>query len=519
MGEVLGAMDTPIRLSVVSLTKNEAGRIRECIESVRWAEEVLVIDDESTDDTVAIARSLGARVLLRRMDIEGRHRNWAYAQAKHEWILSLDADEQVTPALAQEVRELLTNSAAFDVYAIPRRNFIGQRWIRHGGWYPSPQVKLFKRSIFRWEETTVHPRAISNRPAGSLRGDLLHFSYRDLTDFVEKLNRHTTLEAEKWLRDGRRMSLGKAVWRAIDRWWRTYIAKRGFRDGFWGWVVAVMAGMYQLIAWAKSTEVERGWRVEDVVEPFGSLVRDGEHYDRPLLMSHLCAYRLAARLGRQGRFLEIGGGTGYGAFYLGHVARAVVAIDLNRAQIERARRIFRRPNVQYLSMEGTRLAFADHSFDAVGSFQVIEHVPEDRLAVFLREIARVLVPGGVFVVSTLNLDHNRKNNPRYQKPSFHEKEFTPEEFRTLLSAAFADVQVSGLYPRPRYRCYRRLKKWGLDRWGPPRWNPVRRFFEERLDTDAFVLRPRCDTRAIDLIGVCRTRPADNGAPTPREGQG
>ena len=168
------------------LTKNEAGRLRDCIQSVAWADDVLVIDDESTDETVSVAESLGARVLRRKMDIEGRHRNWAYAQAQHEWVLSLDADERVSPELAQEMSSLLGNGASYETYAIPRRNYIGDRWIRHGGWYPSAQLKLFKRSVFRWEETTVHPRAISDRPCGTLMHDLIHYSYRDLRDLANR---------------------------------------------------------------------------------------------------------------------------------------------------------------------------------------------------------------------------------------------------------------------------------------------------------------------------------------------
>jgi len=247
-------MDTPIPLSVVILTKNEAQRIRDCIQSVRWADEVLVIDDESTDETVQIAESLGARVLRRKMDIEGRHRNWAYAQAKHEWVLSLDADERVSPELAQEMQDLLGNGASYETYAVPRRNYIGNRWIRHGGWYPSAQLKLFKRSVFRWEETTVHPRAISDRPCGTLEHDLIHYSYRDLADFIGKMNRQTTLEAQKWLLDGRRVTLRKALWRSLDRFLRSYVGKRGYRDGVWGFFVAVMAGLYQILSYAKYWE-------------------------------------------------------------------------------------------------------------------------------------------------------------------------------------------------------------------------------------------------------------------------
>jgi len=248
-------MEATVPLSVVILTKNEAGRIRDCIQSVRWADEVLVVDDESADETVAIATSLGARVLHRKMDVEGRHRNWAYVQARHEWVLSLDADERVTPELAKEIAELFQQPPPFQTYAIPRRNYIGNRWIRHGGWYPSAQLKLFQKSVFRWEETTVHPRGIANCACGVLRHDLLHYSYRDIADFVEKMNRQTTLETQKWVADGRRVSFGKALWRAVDRFWRAFLFKQGYRDGLLGLMVAWFASAYQLISYAKYLEL------------------------------------------------------------------------------------------------------------------------------------------------------------------------------------------------------------------------------------------------------------------------
>jgi len=250
-------MEAKVPLSVVILVKNEAGRIRDCLDSVRWAGECLVIDDESTDETALIAESLGARVLRRKMDIEGRHRNWASAQAAHEWVLSLDADERVTPELAEEITGLLRGGAPFETYAIPRRNYLGSRWIRHGGWYPSAQLKLFKKSVFRWEETTVHPRAISDRAWGVLRHDLLHYSYRDRRDFIEKQDRHTTLEAQKWVADHRRVTAGKALWRTVDRFFRSYVGKQGFRDGFDGWFVAWMGGKYQWSSYTKYVRLKR----------------------------------------------------------------------------------------------------------------------------------------------------------------------------------------------------------------------------------------------------------------------
>ncbi len=247
---------TPV--SVVILAKNEASRLADCIRSVDWAAEILVIDDESTDETAQLAQSMGARVIRRKMDIEGRHRNWAYAQAANEWIFSLDADERVTPELAQEIIGLLQAAAPeppYSVYAVPRRNYIGHRWIRHGGWYPSAQIKFFKRSVFRWEETTVHPRAITNFPSGTLAHDLIHYSYRDIADFVGKMNRQTTLEAQKWVTDGRRITGGKALWRAIDRFFRFYVAKQGYKEGFLGFVVGALGGWYQLLSYAKYLEL------------------------------------------------------------------------------------------------------------------------------------------------------------------------------------------------------------------------------------------------------------------------
>jgi len=250
-------MAAAVPLSVVIITKNEAGRLPECLASVAWAAERLVVDDESTDETVAVAERLGARVLRRKMDIEGRHRNWAYSQAAQPWILSLDADERVTPELAREIAELLRGQPAHDVYAMPRRNYIGAYWVRHGGWYPSEQVKLFRKGKFQWEEAEVHPRALGEGPTGQLRHDLLHYSYRDFGDFLDKLNTQTRREAVKWHRTGRRIGPGKVLWRAVDRFWRTWLGKAGYRDGFPGFLVACFAAWYQFMSYAHYWELSR----------------------------------------------------------------------------------------------------------------------------------------------------------------------------------------------------------------------------------------------------------------------
>jgi len=248
-------MERKIPLSVVVITKNEEKNIKDCLESVRWADEIIIVDDESTDRTEEIARNYTDRIFKRRMDNEGRHRNWAYAQARNSWILSLDADERATPELKEELDDLLSKPCEFRGFAIPRRNYIGDYWVRYGGWYPSPQMKMFRKEYFRWEEAEVHPRPILDGKWGVLKSDIIHYSYKSFEDFLNKMNKQTNLEAAKWLRDKRKMGKGRALWRTYDRFMRTYFTKKANKDGFVGFMVAVFAGLYQLLSYAKYREL------------------------------------------------------------------------------------------------------------------------------------------------------------------------------------------------------------------------------------------------------------------------
>lgn len=250
-------MENKIPLSVVVLTKNEEKRIALCLDSVRWADEIIVIDDQSNDATIEIARRFTDKIFIRKMDVEGIHRNWAYAQAKNLWVLSLDADEIVTPELKEEIKNVLSANPKENGFTIPRKNYIGNYWVKHGGWYPSPQLKLFQKDKFRYEEVAVHPRAFMPDPCGHLKCDLIHYSYRNLEDFLNKLNRQTTWEAQKWLDQDKPMRLGRFLWRTYDRFMRTYITKQGFKDGFMGLAVAFFAGLYQFVSYLKYCELER----------------------------------------------------------------------------------------------------------------------------------------------------------------------------------------------------------------------------------------------------------------------
>lgn len=248
-------MEKKILVSVVVLTKNEQARIAKCLDSVKWADEIIVVDDESADETVKIARQYTDRILLKKMDIEGRHRNWAYSQARNLWVLSLDADEIATPELKDEIINALSNNPKENGFTIPRRNYIGDFWVKYGGWYPSPQLKLFRKDKFKYEEVSVHPRAFMDDPCGHLKSDIIHYSYRDLEDFLNKLNNQTTREAQKWFGQNKPMRLGRFIWRSVDRFFRSYIGKGGRKDGFIGFVVAYYAGLYQFISYLKYCEL------------------------------------------------------------------------------------------------------------------------------------------------------------------------------------------------------------------------------------------------------------------------
>lgn len=247
-----------LALSVVVITKNEEKNIETCLKSVHgWADEIIVVDDESTDATVKLAQPYASKIFHRKMDVEGSHRNWAYTQAKNEWILSLDADESVTEELKQEIGETLSKGPAFNGYSIPRRNYIGNYWIKYGGQYPAGQLRFFRKNKFKYEEVEVHPRGFLEGDAGHLTKDIIHKSYRDFAHYLAKLNGQTTLEAKKWIQTNRNMTFGKTLWRTIDRFPRAYLRKKGYKDGFIGFMVALFGSLYQIVSYAKYWEMKQ----------------------------------------------------------------------------------------------------------------------------------------------------------------------------------------------------------------------------------------------------------------------
>ena len=248
-----------VPMSVVVITKNEEKRLEACLDSVTWAAEIVILDDCSTDRTVEIARRYTDRIFTRAMDYEGRHRNYGYSQATQPWVLSLDADERVTPELAEEIARIVPkNEGAHVCYAMPMKIFLGEEWIRGAGYYPSARAKIFQKGRFKYEELArVHPRAFYEGTCGQLKGQLLHYSFRDIEDFLRKFNRETSFEAEKWMRDGRRVCFLNIFRKTFDRFLKNYFIKRGWQCGFLGYFVSCFHSLYQLVSYAKYRELKR----------------------------------------------------------------------------------------------------------------------------------------------------------------------------------------------------------------------------------------------------------------------
>lgn len=247
-----------IPLSIVVIAKNEEKNLPGCLESVKWASEVVVVDGGSFDRTVEIAKKYTAKVLTRQMDLEGRHRNFAYLQANEEWILSLDADERVSPELAVELSEIVSkNDSTVSAYSIPIKTYIGDRWIKSAGYYPARKLRLHRKGKFRYEESGVHPRAFLDGKEQNLKGDIIHYGYRDFTHMLEKLNNQTTLEAEKWILENRKVGFLNILRKMIERFFRNYFGKKGYADGFMGFFMSAQHALYQLFTYGKYWEIKK----------------------------------------------------------------------------------------------------------------------------------------------------------------------------------------------------------------------------------------------------------------------
>lgn len=245
------------QLALVVITQNAQEHIERCIRSVPFASEVVVVDSGSQDETVAIAERLGARVIHQQWMGFGRQKRIAVSHSRYDWILSLDADEALSPELAAYLERWLSETVE-DIraaYRLPRLSYYLGRWIRHGGWYPDWQVRLFDRRHAQWSADSVHEHVEADKIGTMDSGDILHWVFKDLTHQVATNNRYSSLGAQVLFERGRTKSLFHLVTKPWVKFFETYIWKRGFLDGVPGFIIAVGAAYSVFLKWSKLWEM------------------------------------------------------------------------------------------------------------------------------------------------------------------------------------------------------------------------------------------------------------------------
>lgn len=245
-------------VSAILITKNEEENVRDCLASLVFADEIVVVDSGSTDRTEEICRrDPRVRWFPEEWKGFGSQKNSALDKAAGPWIFSIDADERATPELADEISSMDLSFIPEDGFRIARRSFFGGRWVRHCGWYPDSTVRFFRKDRCRFKEREVHETVRCAGPVGRLSGELLHFTYRDTFDYVSRMNRYSTLAARQMRKEGRSVSAADLVLRPLGAFLRAFVLRRGFLDGTLGLKISVLQGFYTFYKYTKAWEESR----------------------------------------------------------------------------------------------------------------------------------------------------------------------------------------------------------------------------------------------------------------------
>lgn len=247
-------------LSVVIITLNAAAQLEQCLRSCAFADEMLIVDSGSQDDTVAIAQRLGARVIFQEWLGFGPQKQFAVSQAQHDWVLCLDADEWLSITLANNIKELLTYPQ-HAAYRFARCNKFMGRFLHHGEGYPDPSLRLFDRRQANWSDDLVHEYVITQSHVGHVSGDLMHESGEDIGHYLDKQNRYTSLQARQLYEQGKTVSVAKLLISPLIRFVKFYLVRQGWRDGLPGLVHISIGCMNSFIKYAKLREFCRLERV------------------------------------------------------------------------------------------------------------------------------------------------------------------------------------------------------------------------------------------------------------------
>jgi glycosyltransferase involved in cell wall biosynthesis len=243
------------KLSVTVITKNEAAHIAGALQSVAWADEIVVVDSESTDDTVAIARRFTDTVIVRAWPGYIAQKNYAASVASHDWIFSLDADERVSPELAEDITAMMAKTPTDAGFRVPRVTRYLGRWFVSTDWFPDYQLRLYDRRAAEWTGRYVHESVSVQGTIGRMRGELRHFAFRDIAEHLETIDRYTTFAARQMHEAGRTTNLLQLAGHPPLAFLRNYVLRLGFKDGTAGFIVSALNSYYVFLKFAKLWEL------------------------------------------------------------------------------------------------------------------------------------------------------------------------------------------------------------------------------------------------------------------------
>ncbi len=245
------------KLSAIVPTYNEENNIEECLRSISFADEIIVVDSFSTDRTVEIAQKYATKVVQHEYDYSAKQKNWIIPQAKYQWVLIVDADERVPPELQKEILKVL-ESPRYDAYWIGRRNFFGKKEIKHGSWGRDKVIRLFKRDRARYEDKEVHEEMIVDGNVGSLKNKFIHYTYHGVEDYLKRLHRYAEWGANQRMKEGWKGRWYHIALFPIFTFFRNYIINLGFLDGIEGFIIEALNSYYVFLKYLKLFERTRG---------------------------------------------------------------------------------------------------------------------------------------------------------------------------------------------------------------------------------------------------------------------
>ncbi len=255
------------KVSVYIITYNNERTIERCLRSVTWADEIVVVDSYSTDRTLEICRRYTDKIYQRRWTNYREQYQFAADKTTNRWIMFVDADEEVSPELAREIQEeIAKNDGRWAGYIAHRRTYYLGRWIKHGGWYPDYEIRLYDRSRGKWEGG-LHAKVKVDGEVKVLKNFYFHYTYKDISDQLRTIDRYSEVAASDMWKEGKRFSLFDLLLRPPFRFFRDFILKRGFLDGFPGLIIAVLTMFYVFIKYAKLWEIEKGLKEGDGLPP------------------------------------------------------------------------------------------------------------------------------------------------------------------------------------------------------------------------------------------------------------